>query len=94
MNSSYGNDYIFGSILKTKKIKVLHIDNQVCVNEVDNNEVFIIKTHEALKNLKRNYVENKIKHHNISILKSYRFLEFFFLKGLFHCFISSFKILS
>ena len=83
VNSSYGNDYIFGSILKTKKIKVLHIDNQVSINEVDNNEVFISKTHKALKNLKINYKENKIKHHSISILSSYNFLEFFFLKGVF-----------
>ena len=83
VNSSYGNDYIFGSILKTKKIKVLHIDNQVSINEVDSNEIFIAKTHKALKNLKRNYKENKIKYHSITILKSYKFIEAFFLKGLF-----------
>ena len=83
VNPSYGNDYIFGSILKTKKIKVLHIDNQVSINETESNEIFIAKTHKALENLKRNFIENKIKYHSITILKSYRFIEVFFLKDLF-----------
>lgn len=82
-NSSYGNDYIFGSILKDKNINILHVDNQVLINEVDENEVFIDKTKKALENLMKNYKENKIKNHSISILKLYVFLEIFCLKGFY-----------
>ena len=38
-NNSYGNDYIFGAMLKNK-IDVSHINNPVIVNNVDVNEVF------------------------------------------------------
>ena len=50
-NISYGNDYIFGSILKKIKIDILHIDNPVLVNNIDENSIFIKKTHQALENL-------------------------------------------
>ena len=50
-NNSYGNDYIFGAMLKKNKIDVSHINNPVIVNNVDVNEVFLKKTKDALKNL-------------------------------------------
>ena len=36
-NSSYGNDYMLGSILKERKINVIHVDNEVSVNEIEEN---------------------------------------------------------
>ena len=82
-NISYGNDYIFGSILKKIKIDILHIDNPVLVNNIDENSIFIKKTHQALENLIICYRSNKIEKHSISILKTYIILEFLFLKNIF-----------
>jgi hypothetical protein len=82
-NRSYGNDYIFGSILKSQSMPVIHIDNPVIVNESEDNEVFIEKTKNALSNLFENYKKNKIGKHSISILKAYKLLEFFCLISIF-----------
>ena len=82
-NSSYGNDYIFGAILKSKSTAVIHIDNPVVVNEAEDNEVFIKKTKNALMNLYENYKNNEIGKHSISILKAYKFLEFLHLISIF-----------
>ncbi|MAB31183.1 MAG: glycosyl transferase [Formosa sp.] len=82
-NSSYGNDYIFGAILKNQSTAIIHVDNPVVVNEAEDNEVFIEKTKNALTNLHENYKKNKIGKHSISILKSYKFLEFFYLTSIF-----------
>ena len=82
-NSSYGNDYIFGAILKSQSTAVIHVDNPVVVNEAEDNEVFIEKTKNALTNLHENYKKNKIGKHSISILKAYKFLEFFYLTSIF-----------
>ena len=81
--NSYGNDYVLGSILKKDKVEILHIDNPVVVKGIDSNQVFINKTHDALTNLLNNYKKNKIRNHNISILKAYTFLNSFFLKNIF-----------
>ena len=62
---------------------VIHIDNPVIVNEAEDNEVFIEKTKNALSNLFGNYKKNKIGKHSISILKAYKFLEFFYLTSIF-----------
>lgn len=82
-NVSYGNDYIFSSILKNNHIDILHIDNQVVIENIDENEIFINKTEKALENLIKNYKNNKIKRHSISILNAYVLLELFFLKTIF-----------
>ena len=82
-NNSYGNDYIFGAMLKKNKIDVSHIDNPVIVNNIDENEVFLKKTRDALKNLMHSYKADELEFHDITILKAYNFLEIFFLKKLF-----------
>ena len=48
---SYGNDYIFGSFIKKKEIDIKHIDNPVLIDNIDENQIFIKKTHHALDNL-------------------------------------------
>lgn len=82
-NNSYGNDYIFGALLKSQSTEVVHIDNPVAVNETDSNEVFIEKTKNALKNLIENKKNKKISQHSISILKTYSLLKFFHLTSVF-----------
>ncbi len=82
-NVSYGNDYIFGSLLKKMKIEITHIDNPILINNIDDNSDFIKKTHHALENLVGYYKNKKIEKHSISILKVYAFLDYLFLKKIF-----------
>lgn len=80
---SYGNDYIFGSLIKKMGIDVNHIDNQVLIDNIDENQIFIKKTHHALDNLISSYNNKIIKKHSISILKAYMILDNLLLKNVF-----------
>ena len=80
---SYGNDYIFGSFIKKMGIDVNHIDNQVLIDNIDENQIFIKKTHHALDNLISSYNNKIIKKHSISILKAYMILDNLLLKNVF-----------
>ena len=82
-NISYGNDYIFGSILKKNDVDIRHIDNPVLIVNIDKNSIFIKKTHQALENIISSYRKDKIKKHSISILKAYQVLNFIFMKKIF-----------
>ena len=80
---SYGNDYIFGSLIKKKEIDIKHIDNPVLIDNIDENQIFIKKTHHALDNLISSYNKKIIKKHSISILKAYIILESLLMKNIF-----------
>ena len=80
---SYGNDYIFGSLIKKMGIDVNHIDNPVLIDNIDENQIFIKKTHHALDNLISSYNNKIIKKHSISILKAYMILDNLLLKNIF-----------
>jgi len=80
---SYGNDYIFGSLIKKKEIDIKHIDNPVLIDNIDENQIFIKKTHHALDNLIRSYNKKIIKKHSISILKAYIILDSLLMKNIF-----------
>ena len=80
---SYGNDYIFGSLIKKTGIDVNHIDNPVLIDNIDENQIFIKKTHHALDNLISSYNNKIIKKHSISILKAYMILDNLLLKNVF-----------
>jgi len=80
---SYGNDYIFGSFIKKMGIDVNHIDNPVLIDNIDENQIFIKKTHHALDNLISSYNNKIIKKHSISILKAYMILDNLLLKNVF-----------
>ena len=80
---SYGNDYIFGSLIKKKGIDIKHIDNPVLIDNIDENQIFIKKTHHALDNLISSYNKNIIKKHSISILKAYIILDSLLMKNIF-----------
>ena len=80
---SYGNDYIFGSLIKKKGIDIKHIDNPVLIDNIDENQIFIKKTHNALDNLISSYNKKIIKKHSISILKAYIILDSLLMKNIF-----------
>ncbi len=80
---SYGNDYIFGSLIKKKDIDIKHIDNPVLIDNIDENQIFIKKTHHALDNLISSYNKKIIKKHSISILKAYIILDSLLMKNIF-----------
>ena len=80
---SYGNDYIFGSLIKKKGIDIKHIDNPVLIDNIDENQIFIKKTHHALDNLISSYNKKIIKKHSISILKAYIILDSLLMKNIF-----------
>ena len=80
---SYGNDYIFGSLIKKMEIDIKHIDNPVLIDNIDENQIFIKKTHHALDNLISSYNNKIIKKHSISILKAYIILDSLLMKNIF-----------
>ena len=89
---SYGNDYIFGSILKKNSIEVVHFDNPVLIEYIDENPIFVQKTHQALDNIKNYHKKGKLQKHSISILKAYGFLDSFFMRKLFVELTNIFKV--
>ena len=80
---SYGNDYVFGSLLKKMGIDIKHIDNLVLIDKIDENQIFIKKTHNALENLINSYNNKIIEKHSISILKAYIILDNLLMKNIF-----------
>jgi len=72
---SYGNDYIIGSILQNDNVLICHIDNFTVVSINDDNEQFILKTKEALKNLYKNYTEGNLRKSSISIIWAFSLLD-------------------
>ena len=72
---SYGNDYIIGSILQNDNISICHIDNFTMVSVNDDNEQFILKSKDALKNLYKNYSEGNLSKSSISILNVFSILD-------------------
>ena len=82
-NISYGNDYVFGSLIKKMGIDINHIDNPVLIDDIDENQIFIKKTHHALDNLISSYNKKIIKKHSISILKAYIILDTLLMKNIF-----------
>ena len=80
---SYGNDYVFGSLVKKMGIYIKHIDNPVLIDKIDENQIFIKKTHDGLDNLISSYNNKIIEKHSISILKAYIILDNLLMKNIF-----------
>ena len=80
---SYGNDYVFGSLIKKMGIYINHIDNPVLIDNIDENQIFIKKTHDGLDNLITSYNNKIIEKHSISILKAYIILDNLLMKNIF-----------
>jgi len=75
----YGHeDTIFGIELQKENVKVLHIDNQLIHNGLDDSEVFLEKTKEGLLNLLellKNYKDPDVLERHIRILSKYSSLR-------------------
>ena len=80
---SYGNDYVFGALIKKMGIYINHIDNPVMIDNIDENQIFIKKTHDGLDNLISSYNNKIIEKHSISILKAYIILDNLLMKNIF-----------
>ncbi len=80
---SYGNDYVFGSLIKKMGVHINHIDNPVLIDNIDENQIFIKKTHDGLDNLISSYNNKIIEKHSISILKAYIILDNLLMKNIF-----------
>ena len=72
---SYGNDYIISSVLQNNNILIHHIDNFTMVSVNDDNEQFILKSKDALKNLYKNYSEGNLSKSSISILNVFSIFD-------------------
>ena len=79
----YGLDYLFGALLKSKKIEVNHIDNEVYHLGIDDNFSFLEKTKNAIEALSYLHILKKVKSNSISLLKAYNILYFLGLAKLF-----------
>ena len=57
------------------KILIEHIDNFTIISVNDDNEQFILKSKDALKNLYKNYSEGNLSKSSISILNAFTILD-------------------
>ncbi|WP_412984225.1 glycosyltransferase family 2 protein [Pontimicrobium sp. IMCC45349] len=73
--NSYGLDYLFGSLLKNKNIKIKHIDNEVYHLGIDTNTDYLNKTKKAVATLVNLSTDKKINKHDISLLKAFNKLK-------------------
>ncbi|WP_053972327.1 glycosyltransferase [Mangrovimonas sp. ST2L15] len=71
----YGMDYLFGALLKKHQIKIKHIDNEVYHLGIDSNDLFLEKTKKAVETLAYLVRADKMKEHQNSLLKTYKFLK-------------------
>lgn len=90
-SNAYGMDYLLGSLLKSNGYEVLHYDNEVYHNGLENNLKFLSKTKQALENLHELIKKKKIGQNQISVLKAYRILHFLKLNNIFSKVIFVFK---
>ncbi|GGH39950.1 glycosyl transferase [Mangrovimonas yunxiaonensis] len=73
--TTYGQDYLFGALLKSRKATIKHIDNAVYHLGLDENTVFLKKSKIAVNTLAELYKTNQIKEHDISLIKAYKKLN-------------------
>ncbi|WP_338731168.1 glycosyltransferase [Mangrovimonas cancribranchiae] len=89
--TAYGQDYLFGSLLKSKKTTIKHIDNTVYHLGLEENDVFLKKSKTAVKTLAKLYKANQIKEHDITLIKAYKTLRLFGLTRIFKIIITAFN---
>lgn len=82
----YGHeDTLFGYELLKGSIPIVHIDNPLLHTGLDENDVFLEKTRNSLKNLSILFVEmnfSKIFRNQVSLLKTYSLIKKFRLLGI------------
>jgi glycosyltransferase involved in cell wall biosynthesis len=80
----YGyEDVLFMEQLKNNRVKIVHTDNDVYHLGIEENDIFIAKTKQAIGNLYQLTCQDRIKGDNLNILKWYKTLETYKLKDIF-----------
>ncbi|WP_282040631.1 glycosyltransferase family 2 protein [Winogradskyella flava] len=74
-SDGYGYDNIFGALMKEKNIKVLHINNAVFHNGLDENPVFLTKVEHAVITLYNHYTSNKQQPTDNGLLELYKSMK-------------------
>lgn len=73
---TYGHDdTLFSFELKKNKAKILHIENPVEHDDIDENKIFFLKTKGSIENLIYLYKNKKIDTNHINFLKIFNLLE-------------------
>lgn len=75
IGNNYAMDYYFGSLLKSTKAKVLHINNQVIHLGIENSHSYLRKKEKAVNTLLRLYKQGELKQHANDLLKAFVFLK-------------------
>lgn len=89
---TYGHeDTLFAYELKKKQAKILHVDNPVVHENIDENSLFLKKTELALRNLKIIFDAKKIPSTDIKLLRAYKNLKSKKIEGLFNFAFSLFQ---
>lgn len=83
LQNSYGIDYVFGTVMQSKQIPILHIDNEVYHLGIDENIEFLNKTKRALQTLFTLYECDQVNSTKISLLKAYSKLKLLKISGVF-----------
>jgi glycosyltransferase involved in cell wall biosynthesis len=79
----YGLDYLFGSLLKQKNVKVKHINNEVYHLGIETNSLYLEKARQAVNTLFFLYKNKKITSNQISLIKAFTWLNRFGLVSAF-----------
>ncbi len=81
-NEGYGYDNYFGALMKTKKTKVLHIDNNVIHTGLDSNIDFFNKVKRSVETIYDYHTKNPFKTTENSLLETYKSLSKIGLTGV------------
>lgn len=89
--SAYGFDNYFATLLKSEKIKILHIDNEVYHIGIERNACYLKKKEASAKTLLTLYKSGKIQNHDNDLLGLFIKLKSYKLNYLFVLFYKLFQ---
>lgn len=87
----YGFDNFFAALLKMKRIKVFHIDNEVYHLGIETSQTYLGKKEKAAETLLKLYQSGKIESHQNDLLKLYIQLKQFKLRSVVSLFYKLFS---
>lgn len=91
----YGLDNVFGALLKTNNINILHLNNEVYHNGLEDNISFINKSEQATKTLLWMLNRGKVVRHSNNLLKVFEIFKTikinFILNGFYKIFYERMK---
>lgn len=89
--NGYGFDNFFAALLKMKKIKVFHLDNEAYHLGIETSQVYLSKKEKAAETLLSLYKANKIENHQNDLLHLFIKLKRYKLHTVFSMFYKLFK---